>query len=860
MCSKKSAPGAARHRAQTSVAAIALACAGSAPAWAQQASNADQDYSASAAAEGTPGTIVVFGNRSIIAELSDVEVEQTFDSDWITSFGASTIGELLDSISAENGDTSASVLVNGRPVHDLGGVSELPVEAVARVEQLPNNAATRIGGAPGQRAYNIVLRPRTRTATLTASRKIATDGDWGTNQGEAIVAYVEGRDRFSLRYKRSTSDPLFDSDRGVTPPVAGTPYSPFGNILPVSGGEVDPVLSALAGVPVGSVALPGNGQPSDLASLLPGINRLNDSTAADFHTLRGALASNEVGMSAGKVLADWLELSLNSRLAWSTTNGLNGLPSARFQIATDNLYSPFSTTVLLALSDPARPLANHSTNRNGNISGLFNVSLGKMRLALEASHEERFRSYEVEQTGSLPKGYISLDPSTNPFDPMIAAMIPVALRSTSSTTRKSLLGANLDGPVFDLPAGPATLHAEVSLAWTDLGSVNQAGTLSAFHRREVLDRIGLTLPIAGKQPDFLPQLGALNLSFGFGRLDLGGGQSTALHSYALDWQPMKPIQFTLSEEKEGRAIAPELLVAPTTTFPNVPYFDPVRDETVYVTMIYGGAGNLQNDSIRTRTASLRVAPYPKYNLQFTVAYSVIDWLNQVGALPTPSTAVMLAFPDRFVRDGNGHLIEVDSRSVNFETQHKRQLRLSSNFSLPLSSARPAFGPSIKSRARAGLRTMLQANFSYTLVLEATTRIRTGLPEIDLLNGGAVGVGGGEQRHAADFGLALTRGGSGLRLRGTWRGGSSLRIGSASAPDVLTFAPLLRLDANLYADLGAIFQGSGLAKGARLTLAAENIANRRQGVLNQADLVPAGYQPAYRDPVGRTVSIELRKVF
>ena len=79
----------------------------------------------------------------------------------------------------------------------------------------------------------------------------------------------------------------------------------------------------------------------------------------------------------------------------------------------------------------------------------------------------------------------------------------------------------------------------------------------------------------------------------------------------------------------------------------MPYFDPLTGETVDVTAIYGGAGNLQSEDLRTRTLSLTANPLPKYRLQLNLDYLENDLRNQIGALPPPSSAVVAAFPDRF---------------------------------------------------------------------------------------------------------------------------------------------------------------------------------------------------------------------
>lgn len=156
--------------------------------------------------------------------------------------------------------------------------------------------------------------------------------------------------------------------------------------------------------------------------------------------------------------------------------------------------------------------------------------------------------------------------------------------------------------------------------------------------------------------------------------------------------------------------------------------------------------------------------------------------------------------------------------------------------------------------------MLNLNVGHTFLFENTMVIRTGLPEVDLLQGGAIGVGGGQQRHIGNASVALTRGGTGIRLFATWQGSSFLQSGSLAAPDLITFKTLAKFDLRAFADLGQLFPKSKLAKGTRVSLAVENIGNSRLDVFNSVGAVPLGFQPVYRDPVGRTVSFELRKVF
>ena len=76
----------------------------------------------------------------------------------------------------------------------------------------------------------------------------------------------------------------------------------------------------------------------------------------------------------------------------------------------------------------------------------------------------------------------------------------------------------------------------------------------------------------------------------------------------------------------------------------MPYFDPLTGETVDVTAIYGGAGNLQSEDLRTRTLSLTANPLPKYRLQLNLDYVENDLRNQIGARSPRSPTVSSATP------------------------------------------------------------------------------------------------------------------------------------------------------------------------------------------------------------------------
>ena len=139
-------------------------------------------------------------------------------------------------------------------------------------------------------------------------------------------------------------------------------------------------------------------------------------------------------------------------------------------------------------------------------------------------------------------------------------------------------------------------------------------------------------------------------------------------------------------------------------------------------------------------------------------------------------------------------------------------------------------------------------------------IRKPLDPVDLLSGGAIGIAGGRVRHQLDGTFSLASGGSGVRLGVAWRGMSSLESRNGGVSDTLRFSPLLAVNLRAFADVYRFMPRFDWAKRMRLSLNVLNATNDRQRVRNSAGTIPLQYQPGYRDPRGRTVELELRKVF
>lgn len=173
----------------------------------------------SSEAERNAPEIVVIGRRSAI--LADVSPEIELGPQDVSSFGASTIGELLGYLSPQTtGAGSPSslplVLINGQRTLGLDEISSLPPEAVMRIEILPEHVALRYGMRPGKKVVNLVLKPRFRAITAEGSFGAATDGGRSLGQTRVNVAGITPGGRWSLNAAYLAEGSLSEKERSVS--------------------------------------------------------------------------------------------------------------------------------------------------------------------------------------------------------------------------------------------------------------------------------------------------------------------------------------------------------------------------------------------------------------------------------------------------------------------------------------------------------------------------------------------------------------------------------------------------------------------------------------------------------------------
>lgn len=836
--------------------------------------------------------VVIYGtNGKLVAGL---QVESELSEDDIGTYGANSIGDLLSQVApdVDNSSEGPVILINGKPANGIRSVNDLPPEAIRKLQILPPQAAGAIGESPTRRVLNVVLKPKFRQGTGNVNVRGATAGKGLSEGADASMVSVLGNRFRNLSMNVSRTEPMLEADRHIITQPTTVPYDLTGNILPwpITGNEIDPDLSALAGEPVNVLGIPAGISSPSLSDLVPFANTANNSDMGHYRTL--IREENRLGINGNTSfqLPRNTALNLNLNAGRSESNSLTGASTAMLLLPASSPWSPFSTDVGIAryLGDPLR---QESKQTNANFQGNVSSQLGKWRLNLDTSYEWRRSNTVSERRVDIADLQAAVNAGTlNPFDAiptdMVAEMLSDHARSTGNRASANL---NISGTLFKMPAGNAS--GNLRAQWnTDRQRSTTTGTNNVSSDRTRTDKVAngsVQLPLMGS-----PQsqgMGAGGELSGSAR-DVQGWGTLFNYGYGLNWRYGNRVNLRVGINREKVAPTPSVLSDPIVTLDDVRTYDFIRQETVLVRYITGGNPDIGLEKRDITRFSGNVRPFKNIDFTLNAEYQRMIGHDVLSSLPPVSEEVQAAFPDRYRRDAEGRLYEVDARLVSFDRSETESLRWGGNYRRTF-GAPPPRQPSLPSQITingqtvvipAGSQTLtlpngnmvslsdgfeeasgpgwrLNTNFTHTWQLTNTRRAREGLPETNLLSGGT-GNGNGQSRHTVQGRVGIARNGTGAQLNFNWKSTSHITAGTSSAPNDITFSSLLRFDFSSFSNLQNMLPGKPWAKGVRITFAIDNLLDSKQRVHDQDGITPLRYQPYLTNPLGRTVSLSFRKAF
>lgn len=841
------------------------------------------------------------------AVMGDIRPELRIDEAEIQSYGVSNLAELVAQLApqTQSGRSRSRggmpvVLLNGARVSGFAELRDLPPEAIVRVDVLPEEAALKYGYPADQRVLNFVTRKTFQAVTSEIDIEAATAGGSVTRELEAGLFRIDGDRRTQLRADWTDTSAVTEDERDVKPDSPSALFTAQGLYRGRGpGGEIDPALSALAGTVATLAGLPAvaASRPPTLAEVAALAGQVPSGEEGAYRTLSPETRKLSVNGVLARSLPSGATATVNTVLTLGRTESLLGRPGYVLALPANSPWTPFASSADLLRRDVSRGAIRQATDDwSARLGFGLNGARSGWRLSLTGGLD---LSDAVGRTdggvdASPAQARLSAgDAAFNPYAPGPGDLATFAQDRTRSRTAGAEIQALAAVPLAELPAGPLFLSARAGAtgAWLRSRSLRLGVEREAdLSRTGASAQASLDAPLLRREEEGWGRLGDLSVNFNLQGETLSDAGTLGAVGGGVNWSPVDRLTLLASFSRDQSPPTLVQLGAPRTVTTGVRVFDYVRGETVEVVQVSGGDPSLSSDQRDAARFGVNWKPFAAREFNVSVSYTRSRAEDPASALPAATAEIQAAFPDRFLRDASGRLAVVDVRPVNFLRSERDEVRWGFNWfggQGPV-SGRPGAGPPARAGGpaamggpppgvRAGGRPMMmagppgmggppgrngwQVSVYHTAVLTDRIIVRSGGPVLDLLDGSAAGARGGTPAHAVELQAGIFRQGRGARLSANWKNGTTVR--GASPDSDLAFSDLATVDVRLFdtfAGAPELVRRWPFLKGARITLAVDNLFDARLDVRDGKGSTPSGYAPDVLDPVGRVVEVSFRKVF
>ena len=790
----------------------------------------------------------------------------------IASYGVASLTELIDALSPQvssgrgRGSGRPIMLINGQRVSSFREMRNFPPEAIRKVEVLPEEVALRYGYPANQRVVNFILKPNFTSKTVDVEYEMPTRGHTADAELKGSMLNINGPRRFNLTAELNDTSMLTEAERNLRQPTGNIP------------------------------TVPGDLDPARYRSLIADSRDL---------TLEGNWSTGLGKEGQGG------QLSLNGAFTRSDSRSLAGLNMVR-------LTDPDGNSELRSL-----PGALTRNTRTDTLSagGTLNKAFGGWQFTATVDGSHAVTTTQIDEradvTGLVTSAAAGLLDISGPLPSVLDGG-----RDESRVTSDSLSNKiTMAGRAFTMPAGDVSLTASAGFDYTGLNSRDtRVSGRTKLDRKDVNAGVNIGIPIASTREGVLDAIGDLSLNFSGGINHLSDFGTLTNWNTGLTWSPTKTLTFQASYIVEDAAPGLTDLGNPLLQTFNVPVYDFTRGETALVTVMTGGNPDLKKEKQRDiKVSATWQLPFLSRS-NFMVEYFRNSSNDVTSSFPVLTPAIEAAFPDRVIRDESGRLVSVDRRPVTYDKMKSSRLRYGFNLSGELGKANPAAGggrgpggfgggpggfgggpggggpgggdsggprgersgggaggpgggermgagpggpggPMMGGRGGNG-RGRWNLSIYHTVRFDETVTIARGGPVLDLLHGDAL-TDGGVARHAIEVEGGTFYRGFGLRLKGTYSAPVHVKGDELTGSSDLRFGSTFVANLRIFADLGQqkrLVDASPFFKGTRISFKIDNLFDSRQKVTDGSGVIPLSYQRDYRDPKGRVIGIDIRKMF
>ncbi|MBW0150799.1 MAG: TonB-dependent receptor [Phenylobacterium sp.] len=780
--------------------------------------------------------LVVSGSRPAGSVIGDITPELTLSPQEIRAYGAASVTELLEALSPQIGSGQGGgrpvILINGGRISGFSEIRDLPTEAIARVEILPEELSLKYGYPAEQKVVNMVLRPRFRATLVEGTVRTPTQAGGGETLGAhgARLDILQGR-RLTVDGKANWTGGIEESDRDIT--------GGEGAFRSLQAKSNDVSLNAAYARPLDNgVSMSVNGlfEASDSES------RQGLSPFGPEALLRNTERQTaRLAASATGALAGW---------QWSTTGEIE-----RGEVETDTDRASGGR----AFQDTARTVTTSGAadlvlNRSfgelpaGQISTALTARASATELESEAVRLGAFQASDLSRTVGELRGN---------FD------IPLTRDGEGLGEHIGRLSANLNLGVEQVSDFGALETWGYGLNWRPTSDLRLLGSFSRSGEAPTMNQLGdpVTVTTGVRVFDLTRGETAEVARTTGGLATLDAGQKDVFKLGAT-WQPLDDVNLRLQANYVSSRTHDAIVAFPSASTQVEAAFPDrfTRD----------AAGALTAIDARPVNFALQARDEVRWGLTYS---------RQIGSEPTADERAERRRRFEAARPAAAPATQAQAPAEAGAQRpaEDRPTREGPPDGPPAGDGPPPSGPPGGGMAMGGRGPggpgggfggfggggprsgVFQVGFYHTLALRDEVQIAPGLPKLDLLDGAALGSGGGSPLHQLELQTNYSKSGLGVAMNANWQSATTI---SGSTPEGdLEFSDLATVNLRLFADPGRQRWARDYPwlRGARATLSIDNIFDARQEVRTSDGVTPITYQPDLLDPVGRTVRLTVRKL-
>lgn len=812
------------------------------PAPAPAPSAAEATYDEDAAE--VEALIVTAAARQPGAVIGDIPPELQFTPRDINALGVSSVSELISALSTQltTGQSREAggrpvILVNGVRVSSFREIRDVPSEAILRADILPEEVALKYGYPADTRVMNLVLRPRFRATTVEAGYKASTEVVGG-DLGDARVNLFSVLDasRLLIDAKVTGQSDLLESDVDLAVPRTDAAFRTLTPQQTTSALNVVVTRQLAEGL---SGTLNGTLENSNSRSRL-GLNALSTGSALQRE-------SNSVTGHLGGGLAGAI-----STWRWTATANADRSDNESNTQRVVNGIGYTDTTNAVSTSYDAELVVNGTAFRlpAGDVSTTFTAGAESLNFKTQSLRAN------VEAEGELSRDSLTAK---------INVDVPVFRRGRFGPEILGDVSLNLNAATEELSDFGRLGTVGAGLNWAPLSKLRFIASYSAEQGPPTVQQVGNPVQIT-------PGVQAYDFTRGetaiINRIE---GGNTALEAdsrqvvkLGMNLKPFEKHDLNFQANYVYTKIDDVIASFPTATSQIEAAFADrfTRDAT----------GRLISIDARPVNFDGRTTEQLRYGFSFRRSIGPQPPARPPGGFQRPAGAA----------GGPGGQRGQGAAGAQGQAQAPAAAPGAAPQApvggAPPSAPPPGAGPGGRGgfggpsggggfggggpRGGGGGGGTMQISLFHTIKFQDVITIRPGVPKLDLLDGAAIGNGGGVARNQFDLQGNINRRGLGANLNVRWSEGTKISGSGATGSQDLFFADLASVNLRFFAELRQQpwFRDHAFFRGARAQLAIENLFDQKQEVRTADGLTPQTYQPNYLDPEGRTIRLSFRKLF